>query len=85
MIDTEYVVVASDFNNISDIDKDDDLYYRCKDCGSVIMSIPGDNVGCECGNIFIDRDYWRLVVVDLSKIEVVKKKKLLKGHTKNSF
>lgn len=73
MIDDEYEVVASGFTRTSDVPKDDDLFYRCTECGSVIPSVPNDNIGCECGNVFIDRDCWRLVVVDLAKMEVVKK------------
>lgn len=73
MIDDECEVVASGFTRTSDVPKDDDLFYRCTECGSVIPSVPNDNIGCECGNVFIDRDYWRLVVVDLAKMEVVKK------------
>jgi hypothetical protein len=41
---------------------------------SVIPSVPDENIGCECGNVFIDKDSWRLVVVDLQKLEVVQKK-----------
>lgn len=70
----EFEVVASGFTRTSEVPKDEDLFYRCTDCGAVIPSVPDDNIGCECGNVFIDKDYWRLIVVDLSKLEVVKKK-----------
>lgn len=70
----EFEVVASGFKRTSDVPKDERLFYRCTDCGAVIPSAPNDNIGCECGNVFIDKDYWRLIVVDLSKLEVVKKK-----------
>ena len=69
-----FELVASGFKRSSEIPKDDDLYYRCADCNGVIPSVPTKNVGCECGNVFIDKDYWRLIVADLSKIEVVRKK-----------
>jgi hypothetical protein len=75
MIDDEYEVVANGFTRVSDVPKDDDLFYRCTECDSVIPSVPDDNIGCECGNVFIDKDYWRLVVVDLAKMEVVKKRR----------
>ncbi len=68
-----YEFVASRFKRLSEIPKDDDLYYKCSDCNRIIPSIPTKNIGCECGNIFIDKDYWRLVVADLSKIEVLRK------------
>jgi hypothetical protein len=73
MIDDEYEVVSNGFTRTSDVPKDVDLFYRCTECGSVIPSVPDDNIGCDCGNVFIDKDYWRLVVVDLAKMEVVKK------------
>jgi hypothetical protein len=31
-------------------------------CGVLVPSVPDDNIGCECGNVFIDRDCWRLVL-----------------------
>lgn len=68
----EFKVVANNFSNTSEIPKDDNLFYRCLDCGDTIPSVPNSNIGCACGNIFIDKDYWRLVVADLSKIEVGK-------------
>jgi hypothetical protein len=71
----KYEVIYSGFKNTSEIPKDEDIFYRCMDCGGVIPSVPDDNVGCKCGNIFIDKDYWRLIVVDLTKLEVVRKVK----------
>lgn len=73
MTNNEFEVVATGFKRTTDVPKDEDLFYRCAECGTVIPSVPADNIGCECGNIFIDKDYWRLVVVDLTKLEVVKK------------
>jgi len=73
MNNIRYQVVASNFKTTADVPKDDDLFYRCTDCGEAIPSIPDDNIGCECGNIFIDKDCWRLVVADMTKIEVVRK------------
>ena len=69
-----FQVVGSDFTRTSEIPKDQGLYYRCLDCGGIIPSVPAKNIGCECGNVFIDKDYWRLIIADLSKIEVVRKK-----------
>ena len=69
---TDFEVVASGFMRTSDVPKNHDLFYRCMNCGSVVPSVPDDNMGCDCGNVFIDKDYWRLIVVELSKLEVVK-------------
>ena len=69
----KYKTVGSGFKSTADIPKDDDLFYRCLDCGGIIPSVPNNNIGCDCGNIFIDKDYWRLIVVNLEKLEVLKK------------
>ncbi len=75
MIEYDYELVGNDYDDTANIPKDDDLWYRCAHCGTMIPSIPDDNVGCECGNVFIDKDCWRLVVADLRKLEVVRKAK----------
>lgn len=74
MKDKDYEIVASNFSNTAEIPKDEDIFYRCNECNTVIPSVPDDNIGCECGNIFIDKDAWRLVVVNLKTIDAVKKK-----------
>lgn len=70
---TDYELIGSGFQNTADVPKDEDIFYRCKDCGSIIPSVPDDNIGCECGNIFIDKDCWRLVVVEFGKLEVIRR------------
>ncbi|NJL18587.1 MAG: hypothetical protein HC938_16945 [Nitrospira sp.] len=67
-----YEVVGRGFSDESAVPRDDDIFYRCGICDSAIPSVPTDNIGCDCGNIFIDKDYWRLIVVDLSKLEAVR-------------
>lgn len=71
-----YDLVGTGYASMGDVPKDTDLYYRCEDCGDVIPSVPKQNMGCECGNVFIDKDYWRLVVADLGKICVLKARKV---------
>ena len=70
-----YKVVSANFKSTADVPKNGDIFYRCMECGEVIPSIPADNIGCKCGNVFIDKDCWRLIVVNLSKLEVVRKLK----------
>ena len=72
MTKQKFEIVGANYASTADIPKDDDLYYHCLDCGGIIPSVPNDNIGCDCGNVFIDKDYWRLVVADLSKMEVLK-------------
>lgn len=74
MSEFDYEVIARNFKSTTEIDKELDLFYRCVECKSIIPSVPSDNIGCGCGNIFIDKDYWRLIVADLSKIAVVRRK-----------
>jgi translation initiation factor 2B subunit (eIF-2B alpha/beta/delta family) len=78
MSEKEYEVISSSFKRTSEVPKDEDIFYRCTDCGGVIPSVPDDNIGCSCGNIFIDKDCWRLIVVDITKLEVVKKRSVRK-------
>ena len=73
MTNGTYNVVASKFKNTSEVPRDDDVFYRCGECNSMVPSVPADNIGCGCGNIFIDKDSWRLMVVDISKLEVLRK------------
>jgi len=74
MIGFEYEIIPEKFNSTADVPRDDDIFYRCTDCETVIPSVPDDNIGCTCGNVFIDKDCWRLIIVDFTKFEVVRKK-----------
>jgi hypothetical protein len=38
----------------------------------MIPCAPADNVGCACGNIFIDIDAFRLAVRDFAQFEAVR-------------
>ena len=58
----------------SQVPKGKDIFYNCKKCNSAICSVPIDNVGCDCGNIFIDIDYHRLAISDYSSFEVYEKR-----------
>ena len=72
----KYDVIADNIKDTSEVPKDKDLFYRCKSCGGMIPSIPKDNVGCECGNIFIDIDFWRLAIKDYLSFEVLRRMKV---------
>ena len=73
MTSNDYEIIATGFISTADVPKDSDLFYQCLKCGALIPSTPADNIGCKCGNIFIDKDYWRIVVVDIAKLVVVRK------------
>jgi hypothetical protein len=69
-----FELVSTGIRDESEAPKGEDIYYRCRLCSGVIPSQPNDNVGCECGNIFIDIDYFRLIVRDFDAFEAVRKK-----------
>jgi len=69
-----YEIIKRGISDTSEAPKGKGIYYRCAECGGVIPSSPRDNVGCRCGNIFIDIDYFRLAVQDYSKFEAVRKR-----------
>lgn len=73
MIENEYELIGNDYNDTANVPKDHDIYYRCTACCTMIPSVPDDNIGCECGNVFIDKDYWRLIVANMKQLEVVRK------------
>jgi len=75
MTSPEYEVIKRGITDTSEAPRGKDVYYRCAECGGVIPSAPRDNVGCECGNIFIDFDYFRLAVRDYAAFEAVRKKR----------
>lgn len=73
MSNIEYEIIEKRFKSISEIPKDEDIYYKCLDCMEIIPSVPVSNIGCKCGNIFIDKDYWRLIVADLLKFVALRR------------
>ena len=68
-----YKIVQTNIRNSSDAQKGKDIYYLCKKCNDAISSITRDNIGCECGNVFIDIDCFRLAVEDFDNFQVIKK------------
>lgn len=72
MTELAYDVVLDGLTDTSQAPKGRDIYYRCKLCGDIIPSQPKDNVGCKCGNVFIDVDAFRLAVKDYLQFQAVK-------------
>ena len=68
-----YQVLMTGLRDTHDAPRDRDIFYRCRLCDGMIPSIPKDNVGCKCGNVFIDIDYFRLAVKDKTQFEAVRK------------
>jgi hypothetical protein len=49
------------------------ISYECLICGEVVSSEPPENIGCTCGNVFIDVDAGRLSVGDEKKMRAFRK------------
>lgn len=70
----EVVAVAGSVRDTSAAPKGAGVFYRCVGCGGVLPCHPTDNVGCACGNVFIDIDACRLAVGDLTQFEAVRER-----------
>jgi hypothetical protein len=75
MTDQEFKIISDKIKDTSEAIKGKDIYYKCTLCGSILPSMPKDNVGCKCGNIFIDIDFVRLAIDDYKHFMVVRKMK----------
>lgn len=64
-------ILLGKISDTSEAPKGRDIYYRCLRCGDVIPSQPKDNVGCRCRNIYIDVDWFRLVVENYEQFQPV--------------
>ena len=47
------------------------MLYHCLQCGNLLLSLPSDSIGCDCGNLFIDVDAGRLVLRDKLLFEIL--------------
>lgn len=73
MTNGELDSVSGNYSNTTDVVKGHDIFYRCLECQIVISSTSIDNIGCACGNVFIDKDSWRLIVANFNKLEVLRR------------
>jgi hypothetical protein len=73
MTSYKYELVGDDYDNTANVPKDHNIWYKCTFCGTLIPSVPDDNIGCACGNVFIDKDCCRLAVGDMTKLVVLRK------------
>lgn len=67
-----YSVIRENYTEKEQVERGAELFYLCGKCNDAVPSMPKDNLGCKCGNIFIDKDYVRLVVDDYAKFKVIK-------------
>jgi hypothetical protein len=50
-----------------------ELFYLCKRCGSVVSSAPTSNLGCTCGDVFVDLDAGRLVLRNAKRVSLLRR------------
>jgi hypothetical protein len=67
-----FSIAVSRYKDTAEVPKDRDLFYLCRICGAIIPSVPVENGGCVCGNLFIDKDHWRLVVHDFEEFRLLR-------------
>ncbi len=60
----QYEVVQDRVSDSSQAMKGRDIYYKCEACDGTDHSQPMDNIGCNCGNVLVDIDYFRLSIKD---------------------
>ena len=68
----KYEVVQDRISDTSQAMKGRDIYYKCEACDGLLPSQPKDNIGCKCGNVFVDIDYSRLSIKDYDQFMVLR-------------
>ncbi len=69
----QYQIIQEQIKDTSDVKKGKDIFYKCTKCGEIIPCIPNDNIGCKCGNVFIDIDYFRLHIENYNYFKVLRR------------
>jgi hypothetical protein len=69
----KYDLIGNEYDDTADVPKDHNIVYRCTECGGIVPSVPRSSIGCRCGNVIIDKDYWRLDVANFKGFEVLRK------------
>lgn len=70
MNEEKFKIILDKIKDTSNVRKGKDIYYKCTICGDIIPSKPKDNIGCKCGNIFIDIDYHRLSIDNYNNFQI---------------
>jgi len=71
----EFRVLKNGIGDTSEADRDRNIFYKCLICEAMFLSTIRNNVGCECNNIAIDYDMYRLAVEDRTKIQILERVK----------
>ena len=74
MTENEYELLGKDYSRVRDLPRDYHLFHRCALCGTVIPSMPDEDLyECDCGNISFDFDYARPATQNVKDVEVVRR------------
>lgn len=68
------MIVKENLSEKDSVERGRGLFYLCGKCDDAIPSIPKESGGCTCGNVFIDKEYFKLDVENYSHFKVVRKK-----------
>lgn len=49
-----------------------DLFIECLNCGDLTPTLPNENIGCKCLNVFIDVESGRVSIKQEKKIRLVR-------------
>jgi len=71
MSEQKFRIISENIKDTSEVKKGNNIYYKCTKCGDIIPSKPNDNIGCQCGNVFIDIDYHRLSIDNYDNFQVL--------------
>ena len=72
MKNCDCVALKETFDETTSIPHGPDLFYECSTCGDLVPSEPEDNVGCSCGNVFVDIDAFRVAIEDYSQFRILR-------------
>lgn len=67
--------MAERYTSTGQVPKGPGISYRCETCDTLIPSVPEDSIKCQCGNIGIDKDAWRLWVRDFACFRVERRRR----------
>lgn len=68
-----YTPLSERFDETTPIPRGRELFYECSTCGGIIPSQPSDNIGCSCGNVFVDVDAFRVAIEDYSNFRILRR------------
>ncbi len=73
MSEDRFTIIKTGLTNTGQVPRGKDIFYHCETCGTYVPAQPDDSMCCQCANICIDTDYFRLYVQDFKKFIVVRK------------